>query len=310
MSRGPKRQTVLVSGASSQIGVFLLPLLDAGSFRVRALSRSAPSVPRAVTDSISWIHPKAELAAEERGDSPAPELLVSAGPQSLARRLLARHPGIRTAVVFSSSSVISKADSPHRGERERIANILADEQSLKQACGERGVTLVLIRPTLVYGCGMDHNISLLYRLAQGQGLGPVSTRAGGQRQPVHAADLADLALAALSYRETALLEGQACGGSTLSYHDMAAAIAQCGPRRARLMELPPALFSTLVSLWSLTRRGEGVNREMVRRQARDLVFDDSGFRRMLNYRPRAFRPQPVDFELPPGAGVFRPGAGT
>lgn len=310
MSEDSSRQTVLVSGASSQIGVFLLPLLDAAAYRVRALSRRAPPVLKPVSDNIGWIHPDAELDGATCEERTAAELLISAGPQSLACQLLEAHAGIRTAVVFSSSSVISKADSPDRGERGRIAQILADEKRLKQFCGERGVSLVLVRPTLIYGCGMDHNISLLYRVAQRTGFVPVSSRADGLRQPVHAGDLADLAFAALSYRETPLLEGQAAGGSTISYHDMAAAIAQCGPRRARLLAIPPALFSALVSMGSITPWGKGLNREMVRRQARDLVFEDSEFRRVLKYRPRAFRPQPADFEIPPAACLFRPGAGT
>jgi len=45
---------VTVTGASSQLGVFLLPHLQEAGFTVRAISRSAPLEPVEVRYRVSW----------------------------------------------------------------------------------------------------------------------------------------------------------------------------------------------------------------------------------------------------------------
>jgi hypothetical protein len=49
----------------------------------------------------------------------------------------------------------------------------------------------------------------------------------------------------------------------------------------------------------------GINREMIRRQNTDLVFDDSALKQALNYKPRPFRPTAEDYEIPPDLRKYR-----
>jgi hypothetical protein len=37
---------------------------------------------------------------------------------------------------------------------------------------------------------------------------------------------------------------------------------------------------------------------MVRRQGKDMVFDDTALRQVLDYRPRPFEPGRADFQIP------------
>jgi nucleoside-diphosphate-sugar epimerase len=283
--------TVLVSGASSQIGVFILPRLLEAGFTVLALSRQAPETPVELSERLAWLRPGHRLENSASA-------LVSCGPARLARQLLERHESISRAVVFSSSSVLSKADSPHPAERAVVTEIAREEHILRKFGEDCGMDLTLIRPTLIYGCGLDRNISLLYRIAQRYRVLPLSTAADGLRQPVHADDLAELAVRALEQSGQGILEGQACGGETLTYREMAGRIAACVPGRARLLPLPPWMLASLVGMWSLAKRRQGINRQMVRRQAVDLVFDDRVFRDSLGYGPRCFQPAPSDFDIP------------
>ena len=287
-------RTVWVSGASSQLGVFLLPRLRAAGFSVLALSRRAPRSPLAVADGVTWAQPA-------DGAAPGPEFLVSCGPLDLARRLLAAAPGLRRVVAFSSSSVLSKAASGDRDERGRMGAMGGLEAELAAACAERGLPLLLLRPTLIYGCGMDRNVSLLAAVARRFRFIPVAGRAGGLRQPVHADDLADLAVRALTAAAPLGLVSPACGGNTLSYREMAQRIAAALPRRARLLPLPEWLLAGLAPPLSRLFGWPGLNAEMVRRQNRDLVFDDSALRQALAWSPRPFEPTAADFAVPPFA---------
>lgn len=296
-----KRGVVCVTGASSQLGVFLLPRLRQAGFRVLALGREAPLRPLEVADGVTWMR-TGLLADGERRDQvlrqPPPEQLVSCGPLELALRLVLRYPGLQRVVAFSSSSVLSKAASQDREERRRMAAMAADEDALTAACAERGLPLLLLRPTLIYGCGMDRNVSLLAGLARRFGVIPLAGPGAGLRQPAHADDLAELAVRALQAQRPLDAASAACGGSTLSYREMALRIAALQTRRVRLLRLPEGPMAALVRILSLLPGAPSVNAEMVRRQNQDLVFDDQALRLALDWTPRPFDPHPEDFEVP------------
>lgn len=301
-----RKTVVCVAGASSQLGVFLLPRLRDAGFRVLALGRRAPLSPLEIAPDVTWMR-TGFLADGERRDQvirhPPPDCLVSCAPLDLAFRLVLRHPGLRQVVAFSSSSVLSKAASGNAGEQRRMEAMAADEDALRAACGERGIPLLLLRPTLIYGCGMDRNISLLAAVARRRGVIPLAGPAGGLRQPVHADDLAALAVRALQATRPPDTVSPACGGSTLTYREMSARIAALQQRPVRLLSLPEGLLAALVRLLSWLpgspfTGGQDVNAEMVRRQNRDLVFDDHALREALGWTPRPFEPVAADFEVP------------
>ena len=135
---GNAREVVCVTGASSQLGVFLLPRLREAGFRVLALGRNAPLRPLDVADRVTWMR-TGFLVDGERGDQvvrqPSPDQLVSCGPLDLALRLVLRHPSLQRVVAFSSSSVLSKADSKDHQERGQMAEMAADEEALT-VCNE------------------------------------------------------------------------------------------------------------------------------------------------------------------------------
>lgn len=304
-------ETVCVTGASSQLGVFLLPRLTAAGFRVLAVSRKAPSALEtgqggAAAADVRWLHPDGLLPGPGGADPVGPlDHLVSCGPLPLARDIVLRHGELRRVIAFSSSSVLSKAQSPDARENRLMSTLARQEQDLAGACAQRGLPLLLLRPTLIYGCGRDRNITTLARLGGRFGFIPLASRAAGLRQPVHADDLADLAVRALASTGAITLTAEACGGSTLTYRDMVRKVAAAVPRRVRLVTLPAGLFSALVWLASRLPGLRALSPEMVRRQRRHLVFDDSALREALGWSPRPFQPTAADFEVPEHARALQ-----
>lgn len=281
--------TVAVTGASSQLGVFLLPRLQDAGYRVEAYSRRT-DVPVRMSRQLCWFPPR--ISARSMGAT----ALVSCGPLELAEAMVLANRELQRVIAFSTTSVSTKADSDNRAENLRMQLIRAAETRLIAACEANGVSLLLLRPTLIYGCGLDQNISLLARFGQRSGWIPVASNADGLRQPVHADDLAELAVRALQADLMPSLECAACGGSTLAYREMAARTAECFSG-VRILSLPAVLFAWAVRLASVLPAYRGLNAEMVRRQSSDLVFDDTPLREQLGFEPRPFNPSPADFKI-------------
>ena len=293
--------SVLVTGASSQLGVFLLPRLQANGFRVLALSRHAPPTAFAVSEQVCWQNPGTmpgdDAGGEHLSTWPAQQL-VSCGPLELACALIAGNAGLKRVVAFSSSSVLTKTDSSNRDESRQMLEIREQELRLKKLCFECEISLVLLRPTLIYGCGLDRNISLLARFGQRFGFIPLAGKAAGLRQPVHADDLAAIAVRALTIEKAKSLESVACGGSTLTFREMTEKIAAVCGTGVRARAMPPWLLTLAVQAVSMLPALKAINIEMVRRQGRDMVFDDLPLREALDYQPRSFEPSREDFEVP------------
>jgi nucleoside-diphosphate-sugar epimerase len=284
---------VLLTGASSQIGVFVIPRLVRAGFRVIAVSRRGRPANYPVFGQVEWLNESDALEAAK-----GCHYLISAGPLELAKTCLQACGKLKRVVVFSSSSVETKHQSNSPAERNLIQQMLALESELQSVSKGRGLKLVIFRPTLIYGCGLDTNISRLASWIRRFGFMPVNGRAAGLRQPVHADDLAAVAITALLSENDLPPVLHLTGGDTLSYSDMVGKIFIAMGKPVRLLRLPEWLFVLLVKLANALKPASGVNSEMVRRQRSDLVFDDQQARQLLNYEPRPFAPVAQDFSMP------------
>jgi nucleoside-diphosphate-sugar epimerase len=284
---------VLLTGASSQIGVFVIPRLIQAGYRVLAVSRKGQPDALPASDKVEWLNMNEALDAVD-----GCQYLLSAGPLDLALTLLASGKQFRKAVVFSSSSVETKQSSGNQAERAQIQGILAAESELESISKDGNLKLVIFRPTLIYGCGLDTNISRLAAWIKRFGFMPVNGRAAGLRQPVHADDLAGAAVTAMVSKDDLPTVMNLAGGTTLSYSDMVRGIFTALGKPARLVRLPQWLFVFLASIANIFKSNGGINSEMVRRQRTDLVFEDRQARDLLNYNPRPFAPCVRDFSLP------------
>ena len=288
-----KTREVLLTGASSQIGFFALPRLVSAGFRVLAVSRKGKPEAFPCFEQVEWLSESDALEAAS-----SCQYLLSAGPLSLAGRLLKTCRHFQKAVVFSSSSVDTKLESGNPTERHQVLNMLSIESEIRSISENRGPKLVIFRPTLIYGCGLDTNITRLANWIGRFGFMPVNGKAEGLRQPVHAEDLASAAVAAILSQDDLPQVLNLSGGETLSYSDMVSKIFVGLGKPIRLIRLPQWVFLLLVRLLGTFKPASGINGEMVRRQRLDLVFEDRQARQLLGYKPRAFAPVVEDFSLP------------
>ena len=283
----PISSPVLVLGATSLIGRFLLPRLDAIGIDTIALSRG-PGLRG--TEYIRWL--QADLD-DPRLAAALPEIatVISLAPIWLlpgeALQVL-KAKGMKRLIAFSSTSIFIKAGSDDDGERD-VANALADgEAGVVRFCGAHDIAWTILRPTLIYAEGRDQNITRLARIIRRLGFLPLAGAGHGRRQPVHAEDLAVGALLA-AIRPAA--HGKAYdlpGGETLTYRQMAERVFVGMGRRPAILALPGWLWAVGFAVAKPLLKG--ATAQMGKRMDKDLVFPSAPARRDLSWAPREFRP--------------------
>jgi nucleoside-diphosphate-sugar epimerase len=279
---------VIVTGASSLVGDFLIPRLLAAGFLVHALSRR-PAPERRGAPGLTWT--RLDVAGPlETARLPEAVSLFHLAPLWLLPPLvpLLAERGLKRLVAFGSTSRFTKEASGDPRERDLARHLAAAEVSLAAACEKAGVAWTLFRPTLIYDGRRDQNVAAMARFARRFGFLPVAGAARGLRQPVHAEDLALACLAALDAPAT---EGRAydlTGGSVLSFAEMAEAVLRALGRKPRLVHVPLPALRALLGAASVLPGWRHLRAEMADRMDRDLCFDSSSASRDFGYSPRPF----------------------
>jgi nucleoside-diphosphate-sugar epimerase len=276
---------VLVLGATSLVGRFLLPRLQAEGAPFVALSRDPP-----VGAGGRWL--KADLSDPELvARLPAASAVLSLSPIWLLPSALPAlaQTGAKRLVAFSSTSRWTKADSADAGERAVAARLVRGEEETERFCAAAGIAWTVLRPTMIYAEGLDQNVSRLAGLIRRLGFLPLAGAGGGLRQPVHADDLAWAALAVLDAPATYHLTYDLPGGETLTYRQMVERIFDGLGRKPRILPVPPPLWRLGLGLAGPLL--PGATAAMGERMAADLAFDSGPARRDFGWSPRAFRPR-------------------
>ena len=273
---------VAVLGAASMAGKCLLPLLVEAGWRVTACTRRKPGV---LAGGVEW----RQLADLPAAGEELPYWISLAPVWVLPDYFgLLEILGAKRVVALSSTSRYTKGDSADSDE-QAVARRISDAEECVRAWAEsRGVEWVILRPTLIYGLGLDRNISEIVRFIRRFGFFPLFGRAFGLRQPVHAGDVAHACKAALLAPDAANHAYDISGGETLTYREMVARVFAALGSKPRFVTVPLWSFRLAVALLRCLPRYRQWSFAMAERMNRDLVFDHAEAGRDLDFKPRAF----------------------
>lgn len=244
------------------------------TWTLHAYSRSSADLPADFTKPSSF---------RPAGDSSASGIWISFGPiwhlAPFFEQLSCLHPerlaGLQGMVACSSSSAITKRYSINRYDRALVAKLNSSEKQLLATCSRMKVPCHILQPTLVYGkAGIygDRNLSRLLQYLRRLPFFPLPAESG-LRQPIHAAQLAAVALYVARQLDASGLNADfperiALGGDTiLSYVEMVRALQHSQPpgdaaHRCQLLKIPNRLFFAMATplLLSSPRAFEAVLR--------------------------------------------------
>lgn len=203
----------------------------------------------------------------------------------------------RRIVAVSSTSRFTKTVSSIESERLVAAQLTAGERAFSQWANAHGVEFLILRPTLVYGRGRDLNLSQIARFISRFGFFPVVGAASGQRQPLHAADLALACIRALETRDITEKAYDVSGGETLSYREMVGRIFDALGKRRIFVRLPISVFSAAIRCAQLAPAFRHLTPAMAKRMNENLVFDHAPAVRDFGFSSRPFKPEMEDLLL-------------
>jgi nucleoside-diphosphate-sugar epimerase len=206
---------------------------------------------------------------------------------------LPRLADIRTLIATSSTSRFSKAQSSDAHERSIAAKLEKAEDAIQTWAEANGVGWTILRPTMVYDCENDKNISRMARFIRRWRFLPIAAPAKGLRQPIHTDDVAKAAFLCLNNPDATNKAFNISGSEILPYRAMAERVFVALGQMPRFIPLPTALlqkaFRTAARLGLIKESSFGA--EIFQRMNQDLIFDVAEGIKVLDYRPRPFKPE-------------------
>lgn len=278
-----------VFGATSPVGKCVLSLLAQHGWQAVAFSRQrveAETVPQNPT--VTWYQPEHGFSME-KSDKKITSWLYLAPIWTLPGYFdfLAAQ-GARRIVALSSTSIFTK-DASSDSEEKKVAQYLAEgEANLRAWAEQRGVTWIILRPTLIYGQGRDKNITEIVRFIRRFKFFPLLGEAQGLRQPVHVEDVAAACIAAFLAGNVANRAYNISGGEIVSYREMIKRVFKVLDQPAYLLTIPHWTFRLAVNILRQLPRYRHWTVAMAERMNRDLVFDCSEASRDFGYTSRPF----------------------
>lgn len=282
--------TLFVTGASSLIGHFLLPILarEHADQPIIALSRQAK---QEQDSTIQWL--QGDMTQSFNVDKPIHTLLHLAPIWHLPALLQQLHQQNRLPqriIAISSTSRFSKVDSSSDKERKVVEQLVSGEEFLQTFSEQHHIHWTIFRPTLIYGAGKDKNVSTIARFVQRFGFFPVIGKAKGLRQPIHAEDIAKACLQCINASNSFNKDYNLSGGETLTYRDMVARIFTAHGKPVRILSIPACLFRWLIISLRLLPKFKHLTPEMAERMNQDLYFPADEAIKDFAFQARSFTP--------------------
>lgn len=236
---------VFVTGGSSPLGEFVVPLLSA-SHDVRALARSdaaagrvrhrgAAAVEGALEDPGSW----AAVAHDA-------DVVVHLAGMRFADAVVAAVDRQQPLTVIGSASVRNQAHPLSEELRAAEARLVAAKPE----------ALAILRPTMIYGSSGDRNVRMLARLVARLPAVPQMV-GGGFIQPILVDDVASAVATTLGTTER--IEADLGGPSAIRVGELVVELAQLLGRRTVRVKIPVPALAWIGDLLSRRRPSRGLH---------------------------------------------------
>ena len=277
-------KTIFVTGATSEIGLCVVRRLMAAGASVLALSRG---------DAIPFEHDQLRWIKDDLDNKDCSlhgyyaDMAVHCAPLNYLPSAIPmlKEAGVKRVIAFSSTAVFAKM-AQNTYERQLTEGLHIAEKAFEDAVMEAGMDWTILRPTLVYGVGLDNTITELYALIRRFGFMIFYPPALGRCHPVHADDLAHAVVDAMEAPDSFGKSYNLSGGEIVTYHEMLERLfGLCGkPVRLIAWRFLPYALDVVGRLLGKRR----INGELAYRMNENLLFFHDTAKKDFGFRPRMF----------------------
>lgn len=281
--QAPKQQ-VLVLGAGSLVGNYLLPLLAERGYRGYVVSRKKVDVGL----NFAWLPAHEVQDASWHLQDRA--IIISLWPLWLLVPIMTQFLGASQLIALSSTSLFGKAKQMDSQEKELTRRIISSEEHVRVNSETFRIPYTILRPTLIYDCIYDHSVTFIAQIIKRFGFFMVAGNAAGLRQPVHAEDVALAIVNAIGNEKAYNKSLDVTGGETITYFTMIRRVAEALKSPIRIFTMPKFIPKTLLLIMRFLNFTE-LSPSLFDRMNQDLAFDGTEANKILGISPRDFKPK-------------------
>ena len=276
---------ILVTGANGVVGMPLCEVLNNRESQYIKISRFNPDGNKSI---IQWdLSNRIDEQVKKQLNSVVS--IIHCAPIWLLPQHLGdlKDCGIQRAVVFSSTSVVSKIKSSNIHEQNLVELLSRSEYELVSFCNDNNIDLTLLRPSMIYGYTRDQNIMKIAGFINRFGFIFLVGEASGLRQPIHTSDLVDTVINILGNKVTYGKTYNLAGAEIMTYREMVERIFIGLNRKIKIISLPLILYRfALILAAKLTKFS--FTPEMANRMNQDLNYDISEAKNDFSFDPQKF----------------------
>ena len=276
--------TVAVVGATSMVGQVLLSQLAQSGRHVIAYSRK-PRENTKPSPNIEWR--EMPLQGKDEKLEVILDWIWLAPIRILPNHLeFMRKAGAKNVVAVSTTSRFTKIDSSSDAERKFVEELIYAEEKLQSWSAENKAAWTILRPTLIFGLGLDKNINVIARFISRFHFFPILGRGNGLRQPIHVCDVATACKAALESNNARNRAYNISGAEVVSYREMVKRVFETLSIRPRFLSIPLWLFAAGMASVRILPPFRTWSSAMVERMNHNMEFDHAEASRDFDFKPR------------------------
>ncbi len=284
----PLPPSLIIAGATGQLGLALLKM--GLHHNITCYAHFHSTIIDFQHPNLHWLSPDLAARSTEPKDyygAPPPTSIIHCAPLWLLPEKLEHYLtlGVKHIIGFSSTSIDGKAGSTTPHEQQTVQKLIDAENTLKSFCTQHNLTYTILRPTMIYGFGVDGNVSSVAHVIEKIGHFPVYI-GKGLRSPVHAEDLACASLQCFTHEKSHNKTYNLSGGEDLTYTNMVNRIAHALGRKNAALRIP--FLPTLFSLASIFSSKKELNASTAKRMNTNLNFSHEEATQDFGYHPQKF----------------------
>jgi nucleoside-diphosphate-sugar epimerase len=279
---------ILITGATSQVGVILVKKLIESGYKVRCLVRQTSDIKEIKNISTELVYGDVEdcdsIAKALAGVDSVIHIAGIWRASQLVRACELLE--LKGKVIFiGSTSRFKKLESIDRKEKLLAEKMCLAEEQIK----ESKLNYIILRPTMLYGIDKDKNILQIIRFMKRYRFYPLIGSGNAFKQPVYVGDVVSAVVSCICNETISRKEYNLAGKQQIRHREMLKTIRRSLPFKAFILRVPVFTAYIAIFIYKLIKPSSYINYAMVKRVNENMSYDIERAELDLGYAP-------VDFE--------------